>query len=68
MAVIDDLERMARLVGLSLSREDLGRLEPPLGTLYADLERLLALPILDLEPAFTPRLAPGAAEGGAATR
>lgn len=55
MATVDDLERMAALAGLRISRSELERLLPALNTLYADLERLGALPIAGLEPAFTPR-------------
>lgn len=68
MATIDDLARIAHLAGLSVSPEDLERLAPVLETLYADLDRLRALPIADLEPAFTPRLRGGAPEGDPAAR
>jgi hypothetical protein len=67
MAASDDLERMAHLVGLSLPPADLERLAPVLQTLFADLDRLMALPIADLEPAFSPRLG-GAPEEGHAVR
>ena len=63
MVTVDDLERIARLAGMSIPRSDLERLAPLLQALYADLERLKALPIADLEPAFTPRL-PGPTEDG----
>ena len=56
MATTEDLKRMAALAGLPIPAEDLERLAPSLGTLYAELERLMALPIADLEPAFSPRL------------
>ena len=68
MAPSDDLERMAHLVGLSLSPADLDRLAPVLQTLFADLDRLTALPIADLEPAFSPRLGGGAPEEDPAVR
>ena len=58
MAITDDLKRIAHLAGLSVSPEELERLAPALEALYADLDRLRALPIADLEPAFTPRLDP----------
>ena len=58
MATTDDLKRFANLAGLSATPEEVERLAPALETLYADLERLRALPIADLEPAFTPRLDP----------
>ena len=56
MATIDDVERMARMAGLAVAPEDLERLAPVLTALYADLDRLIVLPIADLEPAFMPRL------------
>lgn len=68
MATIDDLERMARLAGLSVSPGDLERLAPALQALFADLDRLMALPIADLAPAFTPRLGGGAPEEDPAAR
>ena len=58
MATTDDLKQIAHLAGLSVSPEELERLAPALEALYADLDRLRALPIADLEPAFTPRLDP----------
>jgi hypothetical protein len=67
MAPANDLERMAHLVGLSVSPADLERLAPALQTLFADLDRLMALPIADLEPAFSPRLG-GAPEEDPALR
>jgi len=67
MSAIDDIARMAHLVGLSLPPADLQRLAPALQTLFADLDRLMALPIADLEPAFSPRLG-GAPEEDPAAR
>jgi len=58
VATTDDLKRIADLAGLSATPEEVERLAPALETLYADLERLRALPLADLEPAFTPRLDP----------
>ena len=55
MATVEDLERIAALTGLRIARSDLERLLPILNALYADLERLSALPVAGLEPAFTPR-------------
>lgn len=55
MATVDDLERMAQLAGLGIARPDLERLLPIVDALYADLDRLTALPIAGLEPAFTPK-------------
>lgn len=54
MATVDDLARIAHLAGLEIARSDLERLAPILEALYAELERLRALPLADLEPAFTP--------------
>ena len=63
MATGEDLERIAVRVGLSVPRKDLERLAPLLETIYADLDRLRALPIEGVEPAFVPALtiAPGKA-------
>ena len=58
---VDDLARMATLIGVSLERADLERLVPVLASLYADLDRLLALPGTDMGPAFVSRL-PGAVD------
>jgi Asp-tRNA(Asn)/Glu-tRNA(Gln) amidotransferase C subunit len=55
MATVEQLEQIAALAGLRIARSDLERLLPFLDALYADLERLSALPIAGLEPAFTPR-------------
>lgn len=59
MVTTEDLKRIAVLTGLSIPDGDLERLVPLLGTLYAELDRLMALPLAGLEPAFSPRL-PGA--------
>jgi Asp-tRNA(Asn)/Glu-tRNA(Gln) amidotransferase C subunit len=59
MAMLDDLARMAHLAGVSVSPGDLERLAPALQALFADLDRLMALPITGLEPAFIPRLGGG---------
>jgi len=55
MATVEDLERIAALTGVRIARAELERLLAPLNSLHADLERLRALPIARLEPAFTPR-------------
>ena len=57
---IDDLARMAALAGVVIPGADLERLLAPVAALYEDLDRLRALPIACVEPAFTP--APRAAE------
>jgi Asp-tRNA(Asn)/Glu-tRNA(Gln) amidotransferase C subunit len=59
MATVQDLERLAHLAGLSASAEELEGLAPLLETLFADLDRLMALPIHDLAPAFAPVLSAG---------
>lgn len=59
MAAVQDLERLAHLAGLSASTEELQGLVPLLETLYADLDRLMALPISDRAPAFAPVLSAG---------
>ncbi len=51
---IDDLARMAALGGVVIPRGDLERLLPSVTALYQDLDRLRALPIAGMEPAFTP--------------
>jgi len=56
MSTVEDLERLAHLAGLSVPSKQLERLAPLLETLYADLDRLRALPIADVEPAFAPAL------------
>ena len=67
MATSEDLRRLAVLTGLRISDEDLERLAPLLAALYAELDRLMALPIAGLEPAFSPRL-PGFAPPEAGRR
>jgi len=59
MISVDDLERLARLAGLSVPRADLEHLAPHLQALYADLDRLMTLPIAGVEPAFTPTVVVG---------
>jgi len=59
MATVPDLERLAHLAGLSASAEELQGLAPLLAALYADLDRLMALPISDRAPAFAPVLSAG---------
>jgi len=54
MPTVDDLARIAHLAGLEIARSDLERLAPILEALYAELERLRALPLADVEPVFTP--------------
>ena len=44
MATVDDVEVMARMVGLAVAPDDLERLAPALATLYTDLDRLIVLP------------------------
>jgi hypothetical protein len=51
---VDDLARLAALQGVPIPRSDLERLLPSVAGLYEDLDRLRALPIARLEPAFTP--------------
>jgi hypothetical protein len=51
---VDDLARMAALAGVAIPRADLERLVPLVAGLYEDIDRLRALPIAGLEPAFTP--------------
>ncbi len=51
---IDDLARLAALAGVVIPRADLERLLPSVAGLYEDLDRLRALPIAGVEPAFTP--------------
>ncbi len=50
--MVDDLARMAALLGLRVTREDLEQWAPLLQALFGDLERLTDLPIEDREPAF----------------
>lgn len=61
---VDDLARVAGLAGVLIPRPDLERLLPLVAGLYEDLDRLRALPITGLEPAFTPE--PRAGERSAA--
>ena len=58
MRAADDLARMAGLLGLRVTRKDLEREAPHIQALLADQEKLLALPIDDRDPAFTPWLFP----------
>ena len=51
---IDDLTRMAALGDVVIPLADLERLLPAVAALYQDLDRLRALPIAGVEPAFTP--------------
>ncbi|HLW58493.1 MAG TPA: hypothetical protein VKV57_01065 [bacterium] len=55
MLTIGDLGRIAHLAGVRMTQVDLERLLPLVDALYVDLDRLTALPIADLEPAFTPK-------------
>jgi hypothetical protein len=59
----DDLTRMAALLGLRISRDDLARWAPLLRSLFADLERLLELPLEGREPAFMPGSTPAGSPG-----
>ncbi len=61
----DDVVRMARLLGLRVPLLDLEHEASQIRTLLADQDKLLALPIDDREPAFTPWLPPGRAGAGA---
>jgi len=49
---------MAGLLGLRVTRRDLEREAPHIRALLADQDKLLALPIDDRDPAFTPWLFP----------
>jgi hypothetical protein len=53
---VDDLARMAALLGLRMPPQDLEREAPSIRALLADQETLSALPIDDLPPALTPWL------------
>ncbi len=55
----DDLVRMADFLDLRVPRADLDRDASQIRALLADQDTLLALPLDDQEPAFTPRLGPG---------
>jgi hypothetical protein len=50
----DDLSRMAALGCVVIPRTYLERLVPSVAALHQDLDRLRALPIGGMEPAFTP--------------
>jgi Asp-tRNA(Asn)/Glu-tRNA(Gln) amidotransferase C subunit len=58
MAARGDLRTIAEFVHVHASGEELARLAPLLEALAGDLERLHALPLGDVEPAFVPRLSP----------
>jgi Asp-tRNA(Asn)/Glu-tRNA(Gln) amidotransferase C subunit len=68
MITAEDLVRLAKLAGLSVPSKDLERLAPLLETMYADLDRLRALPLDDMEPAFTPALGAIAPDQASAAR
>lgn len=53
---VDDLGRMAALLGLRVPPQDLEREAPQIRALLADQDTLLVLPIDDLAPALTPWL------------
>lgn len=48
------LAQLARMLGVSLSQDALDRLAPVVSKVYADLDRLRALPIDDRRPALPP--------------
>ena len=48
------LAQLARMLGLSLPQDALERLAPIVSRVYADLDRLRALPIDDRRPALPP--------------
>ena len=48
------LAQLARVLGLSLPQDALDRLVPVVSKVYADLDRLRALPIDDRRPALPP--------------
>lgn len=48
------LAQLARVLGLSLPQDALERLAPVVSRVYADLDRLRALPIDDRRPALPP--------------
>jgi hypothetical protein len=50
----DDLTHMAAVLGLRIPRDDLTRWAPLLRSLFADLDRLVDLPLEEREPAFVP--------------
>lgn len=51
---IEDLARMAALAGIVIPPSELERILPLLAGLYQDLDRLRALPLAGVTPAFTP--------------
>ncbi len=53
---VDDLARIATLIGIAVERADLERLAPLVESLYKDLDRLQALLETDVAPAFVSRL------------
>ena len=61
--IVDSLARMARIGGCSVPRPALEGLALRVEALYAELDRLLALPLAGVEPAFVPRLRDAADEG-----
>ncbi len=64
--IADGLARIAKLSNLSISDDDLEHWAPILAALFADLERMIDMPIEDREPAFVAtRLVPGTAGEGA---
>jgi hypothetical protein len=60
----DDLARMADLLGLRVPPADLEREAPQIRALLADQDALLALPLDDWEPAFTPWFSYGRLSAG----
>ncbi len=50
--MVDDLARLAGLFGVQVLRSELEQWAPQLRELFADLARLLDLPIEEREPAF----------------
>ena len=59
MGIVDDLARMAELLGVRVRRADLEQDAPQIQALLADQETLLALPIDGREPAWGPALPRG---------
>jgi hypothetical protein len=53
---VDDLARIATLIGVAVERADLERLAPLVESLYKDSDRLQALLETDVAPAFVSRL------------
>jgi|GEM_PF-6704915 len=56
--MVDDLAQLAGLFGVQVLRSDLEQWGPQLRSLFADLERLLDLPIEDRGPAFLGAVSP----------